>query len=172
MTHHTVAVDAARCRRSCPPNKEASLHACLLLTRTGAGFRPGPPYDRAQITTPEDAVPLLRPLLDGQDRECGVLMALDTRHRVIATAVISIGTAAHTFLAPREVYRDALTFGASAIIVAHNHPSGDATPSDDDREITRRLSRAGEMLGVELLDHLVLGDPEWTSMARLGVCGA
>ncbi|HSK96877.1 MAG TPA: JAB domain-containing protein [Euzebyales bacterium] len=150
----------------------APVHACPLLARTGVGFRPGPPDARARISVPDDAVPLLRPLLDGQDRECGVLMALDTRHRVIATAVISIGTAAHTFLAPREVYRDALAFGASAIVVAHNHPSGDATPSDDDRDLTRRLWRAGEIMGVELLDHLVLGDPEWTSMARLGACSA
>jgi DNA repair protein RadC len=149
---------------------EPSVHPFLLLARTGAGFRPGPPDGRARISTPDDAVPLLRPLLDGQDRECGVLMALDTRHRVIATTVISIGTAAHTFLGPREIYRDALAFGASAIVVAHNHPSGDATPSDDDRRITRRLDQAGDTLGVQLLDHLVLGDPEWTSMARLGVC--
>lgn len=146
------------------------MHPCLLLARAGAAFRPGPPDERAQISIPDDAVALLRPLLDGQDRECGVLVALDTRHRVIATTVISVGTAAHTFLAPREVYRDALMFGASAIVVAHNHPSGDATPSDDDRQITRRLAQAGVTLGVELLDHLVLGDPEWTSMARLGVC--
>jgi len=148
------------------------LHTCPLLAPIAGGFRPGPPDGRAQITVPEDAVALLRPLLDGHDRECGVLMALDTRHRVIAASVISIGTAANTFLAPREIYRDALAFGASAIIVAHNHPSGDATPSDDDRRITQRLAEAGELLGVELLDHLVLGDPEWTSMARLGDCGA
>lgn len=147
------------------------MHACLLLARSGPGFRPGPPDGRAQISTPADAVALLRPLFDGKDRECGVLMALDTRHRVIATTVVSIGTAAHTFLAPREVFRDALLTGASAIVVAHNHPSGDADPSDDDRQITRRLAQAGDMLGIELLDHLVLGDPEWTSLHRLGVCG-
>jgi DNA repair protein RadC len=146
------------------------VHACLLLARSGAGFRPGPPDDRAQISTPDDAVALLRPLFDGQDRECGVLLALDTRHRVIATTVVSIGTAAHTFLAPREVFRDALLSGASAIVVAHNHPSGDADPSDDDRRITRRLADAGATMGIELLDHLVLGDPGWTSMNRLGVC--
>ena len=100
-----------------------------------------------------------------------MLVALDTRHRVIGTTIVSIGTAAHTFLAPREVYRDALLLGASAIVVAHNHPSGDAAPSDDDRRITRRLARAGETLGVELLDHVIVGDPAWTSLARAGLCG-
>jgi DNA repair protein RadC len=148
-----------------------ALHPCPLLVPAGAGFRPGPPDERQQICSPDDAVPVVRPLLDGHDRECGVLVALDTRHRVIATTIISIGTAAHTFLAPREVYRDALRFGASAIVVAHNHPSGDATPSDDDRQITRRLAQAGATLGVELLDHLVIGDPGWASLARVGACG-
>lgn len=146
------------------------MNPCPLLLRTAATFRPGPPVDRAQISEPADAIPLIRPLLEGHDRECGVLVALDTKHRVITTTIVSIGTAAHTFLAPREVFRDALVCGASAIIVAHNHPSGDATPSTDDRQITQRLAQAGAMLGVELLDHLVLGDPEWTSLARLGTC--
>jgi DNA repair protein RadC len=146
------------------------VHACPLLG-PGAGFWPGPPDARTQILLAEDAVDLVRPLLDGQDRECAVLVALDTKHRVIGTPIISMGTAAYTFLSPREVYRDALLTGASAIMVAHNHPSGDATPSDDDRHITRRLAQAGATLGIELLDHLVLGDPEWTSLARLGVCG-
>lgn len=147
------------------------MHSCPLLVPADAGFRPGPPVGRRRIGVPDDAVPVVRPLLEGHDRERGVLVALDTRHRVIATAVVSIGTAAHTFLAPREIYRDALSFGASAIVVAHNHPSGDASPSDDDRRITRRLAQAGATLGVELLDHLVIGDPEWTSLARLGGCG-
>lgn len=147
------------------------MQPCPLLIVGEAGFRPGPPDERPQITTPDDAVDIVGPLLAGHDRERGVLVAVDTRHRVIATTLISIGTAAHTFLAPREVFRDALRLGASAIVVAHNHPSGDATPSDDDRHITRRLASAGVTLGIELLDHLVIGDPDWTSLARLGVCG-
>lgn len=145
------------------------MTTCPLLDRTHAGFRPGPPQRRAQICTPDDAVPLVRPLLDGQDRELGILLALDTRHRLIATKIVSIGTAANTFLSPREVYRDALRHGASAIVVAHNHPSGDAEPSDDDRQITRRLAHAGHTLGIALLDHVIVGDPEWASLARLGV---
>jgi DNA repair protein RadC len=148
----------------------AVVQLCPLLTPTG-GFRPGPPAERLQVTTPDSALAVVRPLLAGHDRECGVLVALDTRHRVIGTTLISVGTAATTFLAPREVYRDALLLGASAIVVAHNHPSGDATPSTDDERITRRLSEAGATLGVDLLDHLVVGDPGWTSLARLGTGG-
>lgn len=146
------------------------MHPCPLLTGEG-GFRPGAPSDRRLITTPDAALHEVRPLLAGQDRERGVLIALDTRHRVIDTVLVSIGTAAHTFLAPREVYRDALLLGASAVVVAHNHPSGDATPSDDDQHVTRRLVQAGATLGVDLLDHLVVGDPGWTSLARQGLGG-
>ncbi|MBW3605488.1 MAG: JAB domain-containing protein [Actinobacteria bacterium] len=124
------------------------------------------------MTTPDAAAAVVRPLLVGHDRERGLLVALDTRHRIIGTAIVSIGTAANTFLAPREVFRDALLLGASAVVVAHNHPSGDPSPSDDDLRITRRLARAGETLGIDLLDHMIVGDPEWTSLAREGVCGA
>ncbi len=132
-------------------------------------FRPGPPEDRPQVGSPEDAAEVVRPCLRGLDREHCLIVPLDTKHRLIGLRTVSVGTADHTFMAPREVYRDALLVGASAIFVAHNHPSGDATPSADDRQITRRLAQAGATVGVELLDHLVVGDPGWVSLARLGV---
>ncbi len=146
------------------------MHPCPLLRPDASRFQPGAPQRRAQVTSPEAAAVVVRPLLTGQDRERGVLIALDTRHRVIATTIVSIGTAANTFLAPREVFRDALLLGASAVVVAHNHPSGDPSPSDDDRLITQRLARAGATLGVDLLDHVIVGDPDWTSLARQGLC--
>lgn len=129
-----------------------------------------PPHRRLQVRRPEDAVGAIRPLLAGRDRERCVLLALDRKHRRVALATVSVGTAEHTFMRPREIYRDALLAGASAVVVAHNHPSGDPTPSSDDREVTRRLAEAGETLGVDLLDHLVIAAEEWTSLARLGVC--
>jgi DNA repair protein RadC len=98
-----------------------------------------------------------------------LLVALDTKHRLIAVSTVSVGTADHTFMGPREIFRDALLAGATAIFLAHNHPSGDATPSADDRQITRRLAQAGSVLGVDVLDHLIIGDPDWTSLARKGV---
>jgi DNA repair protein RadC len=113
---------------------------------------------------------VVTPLLAGRDREHGLLLALDTKYRLIDVEQVSIGTADHTFLAPREVYRDALLYGATAIAVAHNHPSGDPKPSVEDVGITERLARAGITLGVELIDHLVIGsDGEWTSLAREGL---
>jgi DNA repair protein RadC len=132
-------------------------------------FAPGPPALRAQVGSPEDAAALVVPLLTGLDREHCLLVTLDTKHRLVGVGTVSVGTADHTFMAPREVYRDALLAGASAVFLAHNHPSGDPSPSTDDRQVTRRLAQAGAVLGVELLDHLVVGGPDWVSLARLGV---
>lgn len=132
-------------------------------------FRPGPPSERPEVTCPEDALTLVRPALSGRDREHCLLVALDVRHRLLEVSTVSVGTAAHTFMSPREIYREALLIGASAIFLAHNHPSGDATPSADDRRVTRRLAQAAATVGVDLLDHLVIGDPEWVSLARAGV---
>ena len=94
---------------------------------------------------------------------------LDTRHRVLDTVTISIGSIDHTFMSPREVFRDALLGNAAALVLGHNHPSGDATPSRDDERVTRRLADAAELIGIDLLDHLVVGDGQWVSLARRGV---
>lgn len=127
-------------------------------------------YDtRAAVTTPEDVAPIFAELVDGADRELGLVASLDTRHRLLAVDTVSVGTANLTFLAPREVFRTALHRGAVAIIVAHNHPSGDPTPSGEDERIARRLYGAGQILGIEVLDVLVLGDAEWASLAREGM---
>ena len=143
--------------------------ACPTCIGPTTEFRPGPVASRPQVACPEDALALVRPHLSGRDREHCLLVALDVRHRLLGVQTVSVGTAAHTFMSPREIYRDALLLGASAIFLAHNHPSGDPTPSPEDRHITRRLGRAGGTVGVKLLDHVVVGDPDWVSMARLGL---
>jgi DNA repair protein RadC len=140
---------------------------CPHCVGTG-GFRPAPPADRPAVTSPEGAAQVLVPLLDGADRERCVAALLDTRHRLLGTTVVSIGSIDHTFMSPREVYRDALLANASAIVLAHNHPSGDVTPSADDHAVTRRLADAGQLVGIELLDHLVVAGDRWTSLARRG----
>ncbi|HWH33526.1 MAG TPA: JAB domain-containing protein [Egibacteraceae bacterium] len=129
-------------------------------------FDPGPADGAARVTTPEDLAELVVPPLTGLDREHCLLVSLDTKHHVLAVTTVSIGSAAHTFMEPREVFRDALLAGAVAVAVAHNHPSGDPDPSPEDRAVTRRLARAGEVLGVALLDHLVVGRSRWRSLAR------
>jgi len=132
-------------------------------------YRPGAPEARTEITSPEAAAEIFVPLMQHLDREHCLTANLDTKHRIIATTTVSIGSVDHTFMSPREVFRDALLHGASAIVVAHNHPSGDAEPSRDDELVTRRLAKAGELVGVEVLDHMVIGHGRWVSLARRGV---
>jgi DNA repair protein RadC len=154
-----------------PPGAPAPAAALVLAPPPpGWHLRPAAADERPQVTCPEDAVALVAPLVDGCDREVCLLVALDVKHRLLAVATVSVGSADHTFMAPREVFRDALLAGAAAVFLAHSHPSGDPTPSADDRRVTRRLADAGALLGIDVLDHLVLGRPGWTSLARLGVC--
>lgn len=120
------------------------------------------------VTSPEAAAALLVPELAGRDRERCVALLLDTRHRLLELRTVSIGSIDHTFMSPREVFRDALLANAAAVVLGHNHPSGDAAPSRDDRRVTRRLAEAAEVIGIDLLDHLVVGDGRWTSLARAG----
>ena len=122
-----------------------------------------------QVTSPEDAFELVRPVLVGADRERCLALLLDTKHRVLRVATVSVGTLDHTFMRPREVFRDALLANAAAVVVAHNHPSGDPEPSRDDEAVTRRLAEAGTLIGVDLLDHVVVGAGRWVSLARRGV---
>lgn len=124
---------------------------------------------RPQVTSPETAADLLVPELYGRDRERCVAALLDTRHRLVRVATVSVGSVDHTFMAPREILRDALLANASAIVLAHNHPSGDPEPSRDDESVTRRLVQAGRVVGLDVLDHLVVGGSRWVSLARRGI---
>jgi DNA repair protein RadC len=124
---------------------------------------------RPEVTSPEAAAEVLVPALRGRDRERCVVALLDTKHRLLDVATVSIGSIDHTFMAPREVFRDALLANAAALVLGHNHPSGDPEPSRDDELVTRRLVRAGELVGIEVLDHLVVGGDRWVSLARRGV---
>lgn len=132
--------------------------------------RPAATAPRPAVTSPEAAVALLLPRLADADRERCVALLLDTRHRLLETRTVSIGSIDHTFMSPREVFRDALLANAAAVVLGHNHPSGDPEPSADDEAVTRRIDAAGQQLGVRLLDHLVVGDG-WTSLARRGHVG-
>ena len=97
----------------------------------------------------------------------GVVL-LDTKHRVIRTAVIAVGTLNSTVVEPRDVFREAALGGAAAVIVFHNHPSGDPNPSPDDAALTRRLASAGVLMGVPMIDHIVLGDVRYYSFREDG----
>jgi DNA repair protein RadC len=106
----------------------------------------------------------LRPIFRGILKESLFAMLLDGKHRLTRLERISEGTLTSSLVHPREVFRPAIREAAAAIVVAHNHPSGDPEPSSEDLEVTRRLLRAGRLVGIPLLDHVVLGETTWVSI--------
>src|SRR5690606_306825 len=97
-----------------------------------------------------------------------VALLLDARHRLLRVERVSEGTLTSSVVHPREVFGPALREAAAAVVVAHNHPSGDPTPSAEDRDVTARLAEAGRLVGVRLLDHVVVGDPGFVSFRERG----
>ena len=112
---------------------------------------------RGHIKGPADIVSYVRQIARKAKREIFIAFYLDTRHKIRRAHVISIGSLAASIVHPREVFRPAIAHAAASIIVAHNHPSGEPEPSDDDIAITQRLAEAGELLGIPLVDHVIVG---------------
>ncbi len=140
------------------------VHAALEIGRRALE----PPEPQEPVCSPVHAWRVLAPALTGlQDEELHALY-LDRRRRPIARRRLTRGSDAFTVVDPRQVFRVAVGVGASGVILAHNHPSGDPTPSPQDRDITDRVARAGRVLGIPLLDHLVVGAAEWRSLAEEG----
>lgn len=92
------------------------------------------------------------------DQECFVVACLDTKHKPISVIVITIGTLDASLIHPREVFRAAILEGSSSIMISHNHPSGDVTPSEEDRMVTDKMTEVGTILGIQVLDHIIYGD--------------
>lgn len=145
--------------------KAASLLAALEISRRLACDRLEP---GARIRSPEDVHRHFYTRLRDRSVECFLALLLDGRHRVIAEAVISQGTLTASLVHPREVFRPALRESAAAMVLVHNHPSGDPSPSPEDREVTRRLSEAGELLGVRVVDHVVVAERGYHSFRDAG----
>jgi DNA repair protein RadC len=97
----------------------------------------------------------------------GIVM-LDTKHRVIRVKVVSVGSLDTTIVHPREVFREAASASAAAIVLFHNHPSGDPTPSPDDLVLTTRMVNAGDVMGINVVDHLILADQRYYSLVEAG----
>ena len=92
------------------------------------------------------------------------IVLLDAKHRVMRTAVLAVGTLNSSVVEPRDVFREAAIGGATAIVIFHNHPSGDPTPSPEDVALTRRLVAAGSLIGIDVVDHVILGDVRYCSI--------
>ncbi len=137
------------------PARAAQVVAAIELGRRTLG-RAGDV--RVRIERPHEMAAYLLPQFGSRAMEQFGIVLLDARNRVIRTAVIASGTQDQVNVEPRDVFREAALGGAVAIAAFHNHPSGDPTPSQDDVELTRRLQAAGVLMGIELVDHVVLGD--------------
>jgi len=122
------------------------------------------PQERPQIVTADDAAELLTPFLSHLDHEEFRVLVLDAKHRVVANVQVYKGTANSSVLRSAEVFREAIVRNSPAIIVAHNHPSLDPAPSPEDYEVTRQLIDAGKLLDIEVIDHVIIGYPEFVSM--------
>lgn len=151
-----------------PARVTALLAALCLGRRVASGERPR----GAGLRSAAQVHRLLSPHLRHLDQEVFVGLYLDNRHRVLREVQIAEGGLTACAVQPREVLVPALREGAAALIVAHNHPSGDPAPSPEDVALTTRLYAAAQVLGVRLLDHVVIGDGRYVSLAEEGLLGA
>jgi DNA repair protein RadC len=124
---------------------------------------------RTRIKTPEDAYELLKNKARGKMKEYFWAIFLDTRNQVIREAEISVGSLDSSIVHPRELFKEAIAASASSIIAAHNHPSGNPEASQADIKLSRRLKEAGELVGIELVDHIILGEGIFISLKREGL---
>jgi DNA repair protein RadC len=147
------------------PARAAQLMAALEIGRRTLTHPPG---SRFQLKTPKAAAEYLLPTFGARRTEHFGVVLLDSKYRVLRTAVVAVGTLNSAAVEPREVFREAIVGQAAAIVVFHNHPSGDPTPSLDDEELTRRLRAAGVLVGIDLVDHIVLGDTRYCSLKEMG----
>jgi DNA repair protein RadC len=134
--------------------------ACIILAAVELGRRIGQVRNpgRPVISSPADVERLVRGRIANLDRENFVVVLLNTKNEVIETPTVSIGTLGASLVHPREVFKPAIRASAASVILAHNHPSGKVEPSREDREVTRRLGEAAGVLGIEMLDHVIVGD--------------
>ena len=124
---------------------------------------------KVEVSNPAMAFLFLKPKASRLDREHFWRVDLDARNHIISYEVVSIGTLTASLVHPREVFVGALLNKAAAVIIAHNHPSGEITPSPEDKETTRRLVKAGELLGVPVVDHLIVGAGRYFSFKEGGL---
>jgi DNA repair protein RadC len=155
--HEWVSVDGIG------PARAVRVHAAIEL---GRRFACGEPVHGSPVNGPKQAFAVLGPpLFDLAEEELHALY-LDRRHRPLAHRRLTRGSDALTVVEPRQVFRLGLGVGAASVILAHNHPSGDPTPSAEDRAVNERVARVGQVVGVTVLDHLVVGGREFVSLGN------
>jgi len=144
------------------PAKAAQIKATLELSK-----RLESPVDEGRkpvIKSPEEVAAIVRGQLKGKKKEHFLVLCLDTRNRVINYKPVSVGSLDTSVVHPREVFKEAISSNAASVIFVHNHPSGDPEPSKEDIELTKRLAKAGEIIGIDVLDHIIVCDRSYMSL--------
>lgn len=155
-------------QKSAPGLGKAKL--CQLLAALQLGMRAGaPPLKRVELSNPRAVFEYLAPRMSHLTHEQFQIVLLTAKNHVIDVECVSEGTLTASLVHPREIFKSAIRRSAHAMILAHNHPSGDPTPSREDREVTQRLIQAGKLIGIEVLDHLVIGQGRYTSFRERGL---
>ena len=147
--------------------KAAQIKAAVELASRVEGYLEN--ADKPMVKTPEDVAALVQGRLKGKKKEYFLAVLLDTRNQLIKTAEISVGSLDSSIVHPREVFKEAISASAASVIFVHNHPSGDTEASEDDINLTKRLAEAGELLGIDVLDHVIIGGKSYVSLKRKGL---
>ena len=148
--------------RGIGPAKAAQIKAALELSRrleADIGDKPQP-----IVKSPEDVVAVARRQLKGKKKEHFLVLCLDTRNKLINCKPVSIGSLDTSIVHPREAFKEAVSSSAASVVFVHNHPSGDPEPSKEDVELTKRLAKAGEIIGISVLDHIIVCDKSYLSL--------
>jgi len=146
--------------------KAAEVKAALELGRRAASTDPA---SRPVVNSPQDVAHLVMEEMRHLDREHFRVMSLTTKNHVLGIDQISVGSLNSSLVHPRECFKEAIRRNANAIILLHNHPSGDPSPSREDVEVTKRLMAGGDILGIQVLDHVIIGDNRYISIKERGI---
>ncbi len=147
--------------------KASQIKAAFELANRLEGYSEA--GDKPLVKTPEEVVNLVKGRLKGKKKEYFLALLLDTRNQLIKVAEISVGSLDSSIVHPREVFKEAISASAASVIFVHNHPSGDPTASEDDIKLTKRLAEAGEIVGIDVLDHIIITDKKYLSLKREGL---
>jgi DNA repair protein RadC len=147
--------------------KAAQIKAAIELANRVEGYSES--TGKILIKTPEDVAGLVLGRLKDKKKEYFLAALLDTRNQLIKVAEISVGSLDSSVVHPREVFKEAISASAASVIFIHNHPSGDTEASEDDIKLTKRLAEAGEIMGIDVLDHIIIGGKNHNSLKRLGL---
>ena len=146
--------------------KAAQLKACFEL---GKRQDLEPELKNYDIKNPQSVVKAIRASIKDKAKEHFKLILLDTRNKIIGISTISIGTLNASLVHPREIFKEAIIHNSASVVLAHNHPSGDPEPSDEDLTITKRLVKSGKILGIEVIDHIIIGKTGFSSFKERGL---